>query len=178
MTSPIDQRVAAIEAMKEAHKILSERRLMSRHDLVQIERVVLALSDLDRGIVGPLTRPAPRARRGRPERNSEEVLLAAASRALDAIFAKEFKSSTADHDVSKVLRDRRYSLGDGSPICAETIRGWRSVKDPRVLRLTDEILANTIGSPAERVKKILRFIAERVTELPPKPRKSRQKRAN
>jgi hypothetical protein len=175
MTSPIDQRVAAIETVMEARKILSEHHLMSCRRLAQLERVALGLSDLDRGIVSPLTRPALRTRKGRPGRDSEEVLLTAAARALHAIFAKEIKFLTADQDVAETLSVRRYSLGDGSPITAETIRGWRGVKDPRVLRLTQGFLAIPTGSPEERARKIIRFIAERVTELPPKPKKKQSK---
>jgi hypothetical protein len=179
VTSPVDQRAAAIEAVKEAHKILSEHHLMSRRRMAQLERVALGLSDLDRGVISPLMRPASRTGTGRPGRNSEEVLLTAAARALHVMFAKESKFLTAHQDVAVTLSVRGYTLGDGSPITAETVRGWMiGVKDPRVLRLTKELLATATGSPKERARTILRFIAQRLTALPPKPKKGSKKRAN
>ena len=173
MTSPRDQRAAVIEAVKAAHKMLSQHHLMSSLDLAQLERVALALSDLDRGIVGSLTRPAPRTRRGRPERDGEEVLLIAAARALGTIYAEKYKLVSSHRDVADMLDVRGYRLRDGSRISPETVRGWRNVKDPRVLALAGQITPLETESPGMKVREILRFIGMRVTRHAlPKPKDS------
>lgn len=179
MTSPVDQRAAVIKAVKEAHQILSERHLMSSFNLAQLERNILGLSDLDRGKVSPLTRPAPQGRLGRAKRDSEELLLIAAARALCIIYAKNFKATTSYGDVAEMLHFRGYRLRNGSRISAETVRGWKNVKNPRVLALTEQMIARATDSPGEQARKILRFIGMRVTgSVPPKSRMSRQKHAN
>ena len=157
MTGPIDQRVAVIEAMTKARKILGERDLMSSFELAQLDRGALALNDLRRG------RPAQQTRRGRPERDSEEVLLVAAARALCAIYAENFKAASSFGDVADILHFGGYTLSDGSWISAETVRGWMNVKNPRVLALTELVLALENESPGKQARGILRFIGPRVT---------------
>jgi hypothetical protein len=174
MTDPINQRIAVIETLKEARKLLSEHDLMQKFGLAQLDRAYHAFSDLEkRGKVSPLTRPTRRTRRGRPELDSEEVLLVAAARALCLIYAEHFKVMTSHTDVAEMLHFRGYRLRNGARISAVTIRGWMKAKNPRVLTLTEQIRAlGEKESPGEQAREILRFIGMRVTRSVPPYQKS------